>query len=68
MIDAWKEVKKDYSECKTCPMYPICLNLKKCDMIQKGCLYVDREIYRKSLEEQVLIQYNNWKIGQTKRT
>lgn len=40
----------------------------KCDMNQKGCLYVDREIYRKSLEEQVLIQYNNWKIGQTKRT
>lgn len=64
MIDAWKEIQKDYQACKTCPAYPVCLNLKKCDWNKDGCTQTDRAIHRRSLEDQILQHYERAKTNQ----
>ena len=64
LIDSWKEIKKDYPECRECTLYPLCLNLKKCDRNRDGCSYSGRHIQIKGIEEQMQIQYNKWKSMQ----
>lgn len=67
-INAWKEVQKDYPACKTCPMYPLCINLKKCGGSSDGCSSTDRAIWLQSIQEQMLVQYESWKSSHRERT
>ncbi len=66
-INAWKEVQKDYPVCKTCPMYPLCMNLKKCGGSSGGCTQPDRDIWLQSVQEQMLLQYESWKSSHRER-
>ncbi len=62
-VNAWKEIQKDYPTCATCAMYPICLNLKKCDWNKDGCTQSSRVIWLRELQEQMRIHYESWAEG-----
>ncbi|MBO4219878.1 MAG: radical SAM protein [Clostridia bacterium] len=63
MVSSWKERKKakDMPECGDCPIYPRCINLKKCEWTKNGCPSYVRLIRIRMLEEQLLKKYLNWK-------
>lgn len=60
MINAWKEVKKDFPECADCAIYPLCRNLKKCDREKDECPSADRKIRTNDMREQMLEEYNKY--------
>ncbi|MBO4220574.1 MAG: radical SAM protein [Clostridia bacterium] len=65
MVSAWKERKtaEDMPECENCPLYPRCINLKKCEWTRNGCPAYVRMIRIRTLEEQLLQKYSNWKTS-----
>lgn len=44
MIQSWKEQMEEQVECGTCPLYPQCIRLKKCEWEQFGCTEADRQM------------------------
>lgn len=65
MVAAWKvrTTYRDMPECADCPLYPRCINLKKCDWTKTGCPAYVRMIRMRELEEQLLKEYDQWKRG-----
>lgn len=63
MIDAWKErcSLEDLPECAECPLYPRCINLKKCEWTNHGCPESVRRIRTEQLKDNILDIYHNWK-------
>lgn len=53
MIRSWKERMADQEECLTCPLYPRCIRLKKCEWEQSGCSKVDRQIKIQQYKQQI---------------
>ncbi len=53
VIQSWKERMTDQEECVTCPMYPRCIRLKKCEWEQFGCSEVDRQNKIQRLKYQI---------------
>lgn len=53
VIQSWKEQMEDQEECKTCPLYPRCIRLKKCEWEQFGCSKADRQLKIQRLKDQI---------------
>lgn len=68
MLRAWKQrcTTVDIPECADCPLYPRCINLKKCDWTRNGCPLSVRMIRTENLKRQILKEYENWKENQSK--
>lgn len=56
----WKERVK-LPECPTCPLYPRCINLKKCIWVSEHCKEVRQKLRIELLKDQIQDAYNNWK-------
>lgn len=56
IIASWKE-RIRVPMCKTCPYYPICQFLKKCDWQNEECTELDRALTYMRLEERILNTY-----------
>ena len=59
-IKSWKERVK-LPECFDCPLYPKCINLKKCVWVGENCSKTNRKIRINTLESQIIDTYNEWK-------
>ena len=66
MILAWKQrlTRQEMPECADCPLYPRCINLKKCDWTNHGCPLSTRIIRTENLKRQLLQEYETWKKQQ----
>ena len=56
MVKAWKE-RVNAPACKTCPVYPLCTKLKKCEWNANGCTELMRRIEIEKLREKVLTSF-----------
>ena len=60
MILSWKE-KAYFTECERCPLYPRCVQLKKCNWVKRGCAESNRTVLIRKLEQQIMEAYNSVK-------
>lgn len=61
-IAAWKEPVTT-EECRACPMFPQCIQLKKCSWSKDGCSRADRAVKLMKLKESVLTAYQKNKTN-----
>lgn len=61
-IEAWKETVY-FPECMECELYPICVNLKKCEWQKDGCPETRRNNNRKNMYAAILAAYNQEKMS-----
>lgn len=60
VIQAWKETVS-YQACESCPLYPNCIQLKKCPWRKEDCSSTVRALKMKDLEGAVLSAYSEYK-------
>lgn len=58
-VCAWKE-KTDFYGCRDCPLYPRCVNLKKCPWATFGCSEAVREIRILNLRDKMISEYKSF--------
>ncbi len=56
-VNAWKEERHDIPECESCPLYPLCINLKKCERTKHGCSEVYRTLRIERIKDQMKAEY-----------
>lgn len=59
-VNAWKE-RVTFPECRTCPMFPQCIILKRCKGMKKGCSKAVRIRSRWEIEEKMRTEYERYK-------
>lgn len=59
-IKEWKE-RVRLPECYDCPLYPLCLNLKKCALVNTHCADSIKNIRISSIKTQMSETYEKWK-------
>ncbi len=59
-LSAWREQIKQ-PECYNCALYPRCINLKKCALVNNNCEELLQTIRISTLKEQMIDAYNDWK-------
>ena len=62
-ICEWKE-RVQFPECKECPMYPLCICLKKCDWSKNGCMVQTRNNWIERTKRQMITVYQEYKNKQ----
>ena len=58
-VSAWKE-KTDFHGCRDCPLYPRCVNLKKCPWAAFGCSEAVREIRISNIRDKMISEYRSF--------
>lgn len=56
-IKQWKERREPVDECKTCPHYPYCFRLKKCNEYTTNCNELNRLIFSEDLKDKIINSY-----------
>ena len=57
-VQEWKKTVY-FSECMDCELYPMCVNLAKCEWQKNGCSEARRRNARKRMSEAILAVYHN---------
>ena len=57
LVQAFKERFAAFTECKDCPLYPRCVNLKKCEWLPDGCIPSAKEAGRHTLRREMIAAY-----------
>lgn len=57
LIRAWKERREPYPECRTCPLFPRCIILKKCAWTEDKCRHSKRILRLTRLKKEILQAY-----------
>lgn len=60
MLRAWKEERHDIPECGHCPLYPYCINLRKCERTKHGCSEITRKIRIRRIKEEMILKYRQY--------
>ncbi len=63
VLRQWKERCAPWEGCKTCPIYPQCLRLKKCPRDSECCSSIERSIREERLRRAVLGAYEEQKAA-----
>ena len=61
LIDLWKEQITDAEICRDCPMFPRCIELKKCAWAKDGCTQTVKRLRILKLTELIRAAYRNQK-------
>ena len=64
VIKSWKERSPELPECAECPLYPECIQLKKCPNGGK-CFPALREERLRKVKQAMLYEYEKWKSQNT---
>ena len=59
-IEAWKETIY-FPECMECELYPMCVNLKKCEWQKDGCSEIRRNNNRRNMHAAIIAAYHQQK-------
>lgn len=59
IIASWKE-QVYFPECDDCPLYPQCINLKKCEWSGNGCPISVSAVRIKHMKEQIVSEYKKY--------
>ena len=55
-VDAWRETIR-FPECSDCPLYPLCISLKKCSWTKDGCPEHIRLLWKERIIRQMKAAY-----------
>ncbi len=67
VLQQWRERNPSETACKTCPVYPQCIRLKKCPGWAGHCTPIQQSYNRDVLRRAVLGAYEDWKTAEQNR-